>query len=113
MFEMLTLTLENNPAIVFELPNLSVIGREGDDLKVRLPDMGISRTHCKFYQSNDEWLIEDLNSLNGTFVNEIPVFPGKVNVVVPGDVVRLAHLKFRVDTKMAGGGIPDDWDMRR
>lgn len=50
-----------------------VIGRSRSST-IRLDDDGISRSHAKVICVGSDVLIEDLNSANGTFVNEEPVF---------------------------------------
>ena len=40
---------------------------------LRLPDRSISRQHALLFCLNDEFYIEDLNSLNGTILNGKPV----------------------------------------
>lgn len=45
-----------------------LIGKE-QQVGIRLDDRGVSRQHCKFVPQNDEWIIEDLKSTNGTLIN--------------------------------------------
>ena len=53
--------------IKLKLP--TVIGRSGEaSLKVRTSV--VSREHCRLYEQNGTLYVEDLNSSNGTFVNE-------------------------------------------
>ena len=70
-----------------------VIGRRRDcDLCV--PNAGVSRNHCRLFQSEGRVWIEDLGSLNGTFLNEEPVkAPQPVD---DGDVLRLGYVVFKV-----------------
>lgn len=72
-------------------PNM-LFGRHTDmDVRVALPD--VSRRHCRFVFENGQWMVNDLNSLNGVFVNGARV----ANVVLhDGDEVRLGGLTFRV-----------------
>jgi pSer/pThr/pTyr-binding forkhead associated (FHA) protein len=58
----------------FELkPRGVTIGREpGNDLVVTEDVAGwetVSRRHARIYQQADEWMIEDLDSMNGIYVN--------------------------------------------
>lgn len=46
----------------------TVIGR-GEDCGLRLDDVAISRRHARIFRSGDRWLVEDLQSQNGTFVD--------------------------------------------
>ncbi|MBO7489662.1 MAG: FHA domain-containing protein [Bacteroidales bacterium] len=44
-----------------------VIGREGDQL-FKIEAVGVSRRHARIIIEDDVWMLEDLNSANGTFV---------------------------------------------
>jgi len=53
---------------------------------------GVSRRHARLLYSPEGWLLEDLQSTNGTFVNGSPVQPGQPLQVSAGDVIRCAQL---------------------
>lgn len=53
--------------VLVDEPEL-VIGR-GDDCALVIPDRQVSRAHARIIQTGDEFLLEDLGSKNGTFVN--------------------------------------------
>jgi len=57
-----------------------VIGRRRGDLV--LPDPEISAAHCEIVRSAEGYLVRDLRSTNGTFVNGEPI---KEHVLSPGD----------------------------
>ena len=48
------------------------IGRE-KDADIVIPLTSISRVHARIFPHNEEFIIEDLNSTNGTFVNGVRV----------------------------------------
>jgi two-component system, cell cycle response regulator len=50
----------------------TVLGR-GHGCRVRIDDSGLSRKHCQILRGPDGYLIEDLGSTNGTFVEGEPV----------------------------------------
>ncbi len=57
---------------------------------------GVSRRHARIIRRGDEFFIEDLNSINGTFLNRQKLAP---NTTVPfhdGDEIRLGNLVLRV-----------------
>ena len=70
-----------------------VIGRRGE-CDASLPYAFISRRHCRFDQVEDQVVVQDLESYNGTFVNgssaERPL------VVSDGDELTLGPMSFRV-----------------
>lgn len=45
-----------------------VVGRE-PKCEIQIDNLGISREHCAFSQRGEAFLIQDLNSSNGTYVN--------------------------------------------
>jgi hypothetical protein len=49
-----------------------VMGR-GDNCTVKLPITNVSRLHARIFLENEEYIIEDLNSTNGTFVNNVRI----------------------------------------
>ena len=42
-------------------------------------------------------VIEDLNSLNGTFVNRQRIHPGQQRELHPGDIVQVGTVQLRVE----------------
>jgi len=44
-----------------------VLGRESSDIVLR--DPAVSRRHAELYFDNGRWMVRDLESSNGTFVN--------------------------------------------
>jgi pSer/pThr/pTyr-binding forkhead associated (FHA) protein len=70
-----------------------VVGR-GNDCNFSVPLGFISRRHCQFIERNGEVLVQDLESLNGTYVNcELAIFPIPIH---DGDEVRLGPMSYRV-----------------
>src|SRR5665647_3246110 len=54
-------------------------------------DAGLSRQHFAFEPEGDDWIVQDLGSKNGTFVNNIPL---KARLILkPGDRVTAGHLE--------------------
>jgi diguanylate cyclase (GGDEF)-like protein len=70
----------------------TVIGREPDNLVV-VAEPSISRRHAAVYQDNTAFEIEDLGSMNGTFLNDVKV-SGK-SVLRDGDMIRLGTILFK------------------
>ncbi len=56
---------------------------------------GVSRHHAVLIKEGTQWLIDDLSSLNGTFINEVAVTPGKPVLLKDGDTIRCSHLSFK------------------
>jgi len=63
---------------------ITVGKREGNDLVV--DDRAVSRNHIEIVPEEDSYLLRDLGSTNGTFVNETKI---REAFLVPGDVIRI------------------------
>lgn len=59
----------------------------------------ISRVHCKICRKGDRFTITDLQSVNGTFVNKVPLQPNTPHAIEDGDIVRLANSDFQISIK--------------
>lgn len=70
--------------------DLTAFGREST-CQVQLTDEKLSRKHCRIERKKGQYVLEDLSSKNGTYVNEIAVFPSKV--LKDGDVIRLGDVR--------------------
>jgi serine/threonine protein kinase len=57
-------------------------------------DAGVSRRHARLIRGETGWLIEDLGSLNGTYVNEVRLTMGMFAALKSGDTIRCSHLSF-------------------
>ncbi|HEV2912689.1 MAG TPA: sigma 54-interacting transcriptional regulator [Pyrinomonadaceae bacterium] len=69
----------------------TTIGRESSN-RLCIADGSVSRRHCIIRQeAEDQFKIKDLESLNGTFVNDVPV---KERLLAHGDRVRIGHHLF-------------------
>ena len=50
-----------------------IIGRGSEGVDIRIPDAVVSRRHAELSYRDGQWAIRDLESSNGTFVNELRV----------------------------------------
>jgi pSer/pThr/pTyr-binding forkhead associated (FHA) protein len=55
-----------------------------------------SRQHACVYYENGGLLIEDLKSVNGTFVNRVKLNPGEKSPLKNGDFIQTGTVMFRV-----------------
>ena len=53
---------------------------------------GVSRNHARLVRCPEGWLLEDLNSTNGTFVNQTRLLPGRQVRIHDGDAIRCGQL---------------------
>lgn len=84
---------------------------DGGELKVgRMPGVGItlldtkvSREHCRIFSQSTGWVVEDLGSRNGTYVNAQRI---KKRLLQPGDRLRVGQTEFEYNAAAAGAPIP-------
>jgi pSer/pThr/pTyr-binding forkhead associated (FHA) protein len=82
--------------VVFELVHEVSIGRKPDN-DICLSDLSVSGVHARVRLSEHQVIVEDLNSLNGTFVNGHPINKA---VLANGDTIRVGKVILRlVQTK--------------
>lgn len=67
-------------------------------LEIMLEDSTVSEVHA-IVRINDqgEWVVDDLESTNGTYVNGIQVSPDQVQVIKPLDIVQFGKVVFMVE----------------
>ena len=75
---------------VFNIDDSLVIGRE-TAANLCIADASVSRRHSRIEKKDDDFIITDLDSLNGTFVNDVPV---KSRRLEHGDRVRIGDSQF-------------------
>jgi pSer/pThr/pTyr-binding forkhead associated (FHA) protein len=57
---------------------------------------GISRRHCKIHQRGTTYLVEDVGSANGTYLNGQRLTPYLPHVLKDGDELQLGRVKLQV-----------------
>jgi len=97
--------LENRPQISFLLlndkenstafnQNEISIGRDIDN-DLSIDDEAVSSQHARIKYENGNWLLEDLNSTNGTFLNDMRIYTP--TVLVHGDEIILGNRSLVVE----------------
>src|SRR5205823_11628857 len=74
-----------------------VLGRH-PDCQIVIEVGAVSRNHCQIVKEGNDYKIEDLNSRNGTFVNEEPDKVVGRRTLKPGDVIRVCEVSFTYGT---------------
>jgi hypothetical protein len=72
----------------------NIIGRSMENCEIALNDSFLSSQHARLELQGDMWVLEDLNSTNGTFVNEIEVRDAAS--VEEGDIIRVGRVEMRL-----------------
>ena len=76
------------------------IGRHSSN-RLQLPDLAVSRHHCAIEPADGRFLLRDLGSRRGTFVNGLPV---QERALEEGDLVTLGSSLFLFQTGSGGSG---------
>jgi pSer/pThr/pTyr-binding forkhead associated (FHA) protein len=77
----------------------AILGRARGNA-VRIPSAEVSRRHCRLWQEGGLLFVEDLESVNGTFLNGESV---RQRVVVrPGDHLEVGPVTFTVEYELTG-----------
>lgn len=94
--KLVTMNSQNRMELLVNKPEF-VIGKKASavDGVVSFNKM-ISRVHCKITHVNSQYFIEDLQSANGTYVNNKKLQPNQKQAIINGDIVRLANSDFQV-----------------
>ncbi|MBZ0171530.1 MAG: FHA domain-containing protein, partial [Phycisphaerales bacterium] len=66
----------------------AVIGRSSN-VDRQLADKTVSRRHCRVLKRGTNWLLTDLNSRHGTFLNGVRLEPEQPAPLNDGDLVRV------------------------
>lgn len=91
--DILTLTSHDQDDIVIPIAELpKSLGRSGADIEVR--DKGVSRQHCRLERRAALVQVVDLDSKNGTFLNDLPV---QSQDLCAGDRIALGPRTFTVE----------------
>jgi hypothetical protein len=81
----------HEPGMIYDLDGDLVLGR-GDRAEIRLEDPFASSRHARVYEQGNIVVIEDLDSTNGTYLNEeLLQTPRPLH---PGDRVRIGDSEF-------------------
>ncbi|TIC89097.1 FHA domain-containing protein [Nocardioides sp. GY 10113] len=57
-----------NSGITADLADAPILIGRGNDAAIKLDDDYVSTRHARIVHSNDQWLVEDLGSTNGTYL---------------------------------------------
>jgi hypothetical protein len=82
------------PGAHFPLLPVTSLGRAATNT-APIPDDAVSLEHALLHLREGQWWLEDLDSRNGTRLNEAPVT--QPAPVVPGDVIGIGHTKLKIE----------------
>ena len=84
----------HDPGMIYDLDGTLVLGR-GDHVEIRLEDPFASSRHARIYEQGGILVVEDLQSTNGTYLNEeLLETPRPLH---PGDRIRIGDSEFNFE----------------
>lgn len=72
-----------------------VIGKLEEKVSYAIQEPSISRIHARITKSEQEYFIEDLNSTNGTYINDKRIGSYNKTKIEHGDIIMFARLPFK------------------
>ena len=79
----------------FEIGHLICMVGKSHRVKLQIEKDTISQFHAKIEWVDDVYYLEDMNSTNGTYVNEELLNYKEKRALNPGDIIRFADVKYR------------------
>jgi len=76
--------------------------------EVPLRDPGVSRRHARLELQGDRYILQDIGSSNGTFLNGVRIEEAAIH---PGDQIRVGNTILTVGRPTADGEVVDDADL--
>ena len=71
-----------------------IIGKMTDNVNMIIDNPMISRIHAKIYLKEGHYYIEDMNSSNGTYINNNLIQPHSLTEINTGDYITFSHLTY-------------------
>lgn len=89
---------------------ITIVGRAPDsDIQIR--DSSISRSHAEIIRRGDMFLVKDLKSRNGTWINGISIAAGNEIEVAEGVPIALGETFISLGKEYLGGILPNEYSI--
>lgn len=95
------------PGNEFALEAVTVIGRSAS-ANITLTDISVSKLHAELRQEGDVWLLTDLGSTNGTFIDGQRLAPNLPAQIPSGSIVRMGNMELRCEWEALSDSMPED-----
>ena len=92
-------SIESGNPYVLTKTSVRIGRREGCDIV--LPHGNVSGRHCLLFLEHGYWIVEDLNSTNGTRVNGTRI---EEELLMPGDILGIARHEYEIQYSPAALG---------
>ena len=85
---------EKSAQYIYFSDTKKVLGKDEKRVQICIQKEGISRLHATLVRENGEYIIEDLNSTNGTWINGEQLTPRTPYVLHEGDKISFAETEY-------------------
>jgi NADPH-dependent 2,4-dienoyl-CoA reductase/sulfur reductase-like enzyme/pSer/pThr/pTyr-binding forkhead associated (FHA) protein len=96
-------------SILLSQTKVMTVGRQAGSYLL-IDHESVSRRHAEISYANEQYVLRDLGSSNGTYVNEVRLEANKTHILKPDDKVRFGKMKFTFQVK---GGRPTNDSLTR
>ena len=94
---LLNIHAKQNIQMVVDHPFPKVLGSEKQECDLVIEDdSAVSRVHAKFSEKEQQYYVQDLNSTNGTKLNEEELLPYTETKICDGDLLQIGKSLFKV-----------------
>jgi len=76
-----------------------LIGRSKNNVDAFIDNISVGKIHAEVINDDGQYYIKDMNSLNGTFINDKKISSFKMEEINVGDVVRFADAEYIFDLR--------------
>lgn len=85
-----------NPQTIVPNDYPCIIGKSKKSADYIINDSTVSRVHLRIHEEGGEYFVEDLNSTNGTYLNDEKIKPHQLAKLNIGDRIKLSELEYIV-----------------
>lgn len=91
--ETFSLCIDDAQNKIFNLQSIQTIGRNNGVCQITLEHMSVGRIHAEIHLNQGHIYIKDLNSMNGTFVNQQKIKPNEYIEIKLGDQIKFGDVR--------------------
>lgn len=93
--------LESGRDMILELEGNLWVGGRDPICEIHIDDSHASRKHFEISRVNHEFFVTDLDSVNGTDLNDQKLVPHKATKILSGDVIKIQNVKLQFEVRDA------------
>ncbi len=87
----------------FPLSRSEIVLGRGSDCDIQVDRDSVSRRHARVFRNAEQWMVEDLQSTNGSYVNDVPV---QKSILKDNDFLKIGAAIFKF---LSGAGVESSY----